>query len=91
VPVIGIRQITTVPQESNTILNSLVELLVGPLCVGIAHVVQNGNGESGIVSGSTSSGETQDIRNSGTVRRHDPVVVGSVGLESSELDIVEEL
>lgn len=79
------------PQESNTVVDSLVELLVSALSVGVAHIVEHSDRESSIVTSSMSSSEAQNVGDGGAVGRHDLVVVGGTSPEAGDLNVVEEL
>ena len=78
------------PCESQ-IVSGFGEQLVSAVGIGVAHVVQNGNRESALGTGGGGGGEFQDLRRSGAIGGRDLVVVGRVCLQSSNLDVVEEL
>ena len=79
------------PSERNASVDSLDELGVSSLGVGVTHVVQDGDTERSGITGGSSGLESESLGWGGTVTSGDCVVVGCPGLESSDLDIVEEL
>jgi hypothetical protein len=45
VPIVGVRNITSMPGKSETILNSVAKVLVSSMSVGVTHVVQHSDSE----------------------------------------------
>ena len=76
-PVVGVTGITTVPRESDSSVDSLDELGVGSLGIGVSHVVDDSDGERSLVTGSRSGGEGKGRRGGGAVSSGNVVVVGS--------------
>ena len=91
VPVVSVRDVTSVPSKGKTAVGSLVEVLVCTLSVGIAHVVEDSDGELlGVVCGA-SCGEAQGLGSCGPIAGRDGVVVSGSRLEVLEQDVVEVL
>ena len=92
VPVIGVRQITTMGKEVNLVVaDGLLHKAVGQTSVGVSHVIQNTKGVGGLITSSAGSLERHDVGGSGAVGSLDLVVVGGGRLEAVDGDIVEEL
>lgn len=92
VPVVGVAEVAAVPREAHGPLgDGLDELGVGAVGVGVAHVVEHGDGEGGGAAGGGGGGEGEHGGGGGAVGRGDLVAVGGAGLEVLELHVVEEL
>lgn len=91
VPVVSVTEITTVPGESDTLVDGVAELSEGALGVGVTHVVEDSHGEGSLVTSSKSGLEAQDWRCCGSIGSRNLVVVGGTGCQSCDGDIVEEL
>jgi len=91
VPVVRIAEITTVPGECDSLVHSLIQVFVRPCGIGVAHIVQYGDRELGVVARGARCGEAQDIRRRGAVRRGNLVIVCGIRLQTLNLDFVKEL
>ena len=91
VPVISIRDVSAVPGEGGAVVNGLNQLLEGAAGVGVAHVIEHGDGKLAIGAGLARSGEAQYVRGRGAIGSGDLVVVGGAGLQAGDLNLMEEL
>nr|POE86430.1 hypothetical protein CFP56_46614 [Quercus suber] len=91
VPVVGVGDVAAVPGEGEPLVGGLDQLLVGAVGIGVAHVVEDGDGEGALVPGGVGGPEVQDVGGGGAVGGIDLVVVGGGGLQVVELDVVVEL
>jgi hypothetical protein len=80
-----------VPGKRSALIGGLDELLERAPCIGVAHVIQNGDTERTAISRALSSLEAQDFRLSGAVGGRNLVVVRCSGFKLVEADFVEEL
>lgn len=89
-PIISVTDITTVPGESG-LISCLGQVLVGTLGIGVAHIVQDGNGELGRITSLAGGGEAQDLGLGCAIGGRDLVIVGLTRLEVGQGDFVEVL
>ena len=73
------------------VVDGLVQVFIRAGCVGVAHVVDYGNGDLTVHASSATGGEAQDVRGGGAVGGGDLVVVRGVRLEAGNLDLMEVL
>ena len=67
VPIISVRDVTTVPSKGNTAVGSSDQVRVSATSVGISHVVQHGDAERLGVTSSTCSGKAEHGRRGSAV------------------------
>lgn len=91
IPIISITEISTVPRKSETVVDRLVEHLVGAVGVGVTHVIQDGHGKGALCAGGAAGGEAEGVGGGGAVGGLDHVVISCVVLEVFQFDVVEEL
>lgn len=92
VPVVGVAEVTAVPREAHAALgDGLDQLGIRAISVGVAHVVEHGDGEGRGAAGGGGGGEGEHRGRGGAVGRGNLVAVGRTGLEVLELDVMEEL
>jgi hypothetical protein len=80
-----------VPGESKTILNSVAEVLMSSMSVGVTHIVQDSDSELGTITSSMCSLEAQRLGLSSAVGCRNFVPVLGVWLQTSDLYLVEML
>lgn len=91
VPVIGVTEVTSVPGKRSSFSGSLDQLLVCAMSIGVSHIIQNSDAERARVTGRTASLEAEDLRLGGAIDGGNLVVVGGVGLQTVNANLVEEL
>lgn len=88
VPVVGVADVAAVPGKGHTFVNSLVQLLIGTGGVGVAHVVEDADAEALLATGGAGRLEAQDVGGSRAVGGRNLIVVGRIGLQVLDLDVV---
>lgn len=79
------------PEERGAIVHGLGHLLHCSLCIGISHIIENADCKLAGSTRRTRCDEAEDIGFGSAVRSRDLVVVCGIGLEASDLDVMEEL
>lgn len=90
-PVVCVGDVAAVPGKRDSLVEGPVEFPESAAGVGVPHVVEDGDSKGPFASGLAGSLEAQNLGSSGAVGGRDLVIVGCIGAEVADLDVMIEL